>query len=94
MKACWRRLTQPEKTRSKKASGEGSESMAEACPRHRSGSRCEPAVSQAHRSGRGCRGTSLLDGVDTPIFREIRSLGRVFAPRGVAMKAAALARSC
>jgi hypothetical protein len=39
MTACWRRLTQHEKTRSKKASGEGSESMAEACPRHRSGSK-------------------------------------------------------
>jgi hypothetical protein len=46
-----------------------SESMAEACPRGRSGSRdrCELAVSQAHRLGRGSRGTSLLEGSD-PLF--------------------------
>src|SRR6266852_559221 len=39
MTACWCRLTQPEKERRKKASGGGSGSMAEACPRGRPGSR-------------------------------------------------------
>src|ERR1700730_16647807 len=33
---------------------------------------CEPAISWARRSARRSRGASLLEGVDTPIFSEIR----------------------
>jgi hypothetical protein len=58
MTACWRRLTQPEKTRSKKARGEGSESMAEACPRHRSGSRVRAWPANHLLGGRPCNAPS------------------------------------
>jgi hypothetical protein len=40
---------------------------------------CQPEISQAHRSGRGSRGTTLLEGADAPIFRG-SVLARVFAP--------------
>src|SRR5258708_6123755 len=83
MTACWCRLTQPEKRRRKKESGGGSGSMAEACPRRRSGSR---GASLGYRRppdrAEVPEAQASSEGVDTPIFRK-SVLGRVFAPDGM-----------
>src|SRR5262245_7891235 len=71
MTACCCRWTQPAKTSTRKASGGGSESMAQACPRGRSGSRRGRfAIMRHQRSGRVLERDAFLR------LRRLRRLSR------------------
>jgi hypothetical protein len=81
MAACWCRLTQPENSRRKKASGGGSRPMTGACL---SGSRRATGASSAAPSqwGEIPEANAFSDGVDRPVFRR-SALGQVFAQDAV-----------